>query len=38
MSYLDLAIPQKREREVSLEPSTPLPDDIVRIISSFTLH
>ncbi|KAH9968421.1 hypothetical protein BGW80DRAFT_1338438 [Lactifluus volemus] len=24
----DLAIPQKREREVSLEPSTPRPDDI----------
>lgn|SRR6266436_5153442 len=30
MSYADLAIPQKREREVSLEAATPHPDDIVR--------
>ena len=27
---VDLAIPQKREREVSLEAATPHPDDIVR--------
>jgi len=30
MSCVDLAIPQKREREVSLEAATPHPDDIVR--------
>jgi hypothetical protein len=30
MSYVDPAIPQKREREVSLEAATPHPDDIVR--------
>ena len=30
MSCLDLAIPQKREREASLEPPTPHPDDTVR--------
>jgi hypothetical protein len=30
MSCVDLAIPQKREREVSLESATPHPDDIVR--------
>jgi hypothetical protein len=38
MSYLDLAIPQKREREVSLEAATPHPDDTVRTISSFALR
>ena len=30
MSCIDLAIPQKREREVSLEAGTPHPDVIVR--------
>ena len=30
MSCVDLAIPQKREREVSLEAATPHHDDIVR--------
>jgi hypothetical protein len=31
MSCVDPAIPQKREREVSLEAATPHPDDTVRI-------
>ena len=31
MSYVDPAIPQKREREVSLEAATSHPDDIVCI-------
>jgi hypothetical protein len=34
MSCVDLAIPQKREREVSLEAATPHPDDTVRITDS----
>jgi hypothetical protein len=31
MSCVDLAIPQKREREVSIEPTTPHPSDTVRV-------
>ena len=37
MFCVDLAIPQKREREVSLEAVTPHHDDIVRIRNIFLL-